>query len=452
MMKSSLLDELRSNIRDNELFSDTDGLLVAVSGGKDSMCLLHCLSKVHKGKIEVAHVNYQLRGRESDLDEETVRNFCDQLGFKVHVKKTPLSADEAGIQEKARSIRYTWFTALLEERALDIVLTAHHLNDQMETVLHHLIRGSGLNGLRGMPFKKGQLIRPFINLPSSQIDEYRESHDIPFREDASNKKSDYTRNFIRNEIISRLDTYFDQLYTGFGTSLKNLKGEYELLQSFVSGWAKSNVVRKGNYYHIPLKEVLSSGNPESLLFQLLEGLLGENEILQLLSPEQAGTMIQKAGFDILRGRTDLIIRPYTYKPLNYKLTKPGVYELPAGHFSIEEEKQAFLTKNNFEEYIPFDPEIFPITIRNWREGDHFIPLGMNGKQKKLSDYFIDEKLHRFEKEEIPLLLDKDRNIIWIMGMRLSEKYRIKAESSKFYKLSYSKSNSKPVSQVFKHFR
>lgn len=451
MMNSSLLDDLRSNIRENELFLDKDRLLVAVSGGRDSMCLLHALSKVHKGKIEAAHVNYQLRGKESDMDEETVREFCKILGIQVHVKKAPLCADEAGIQEKARSIRYTWFTALLEERALDFVLTAHHLNDQMETVLHHLIRGSGLNGLKGMPFKKSQLIRPFINIPSSEINEYRESHDIPFREDASNRKSEYTRNFLRNEIISRLDTYFDNLHAGFGTSLKNLKDEYELLQSLVSEWAKRNVVRKGNYFHIPLTEILSSGNPQSLLFQLMEGLLGENEILQLLSPEQSGSMIQKAGFDILRGRNDLILRPYTYAPLNQKLREAGIYELPAGNFVIEDAPQALLTKNRFEEFIPYEPDIFPLTIRNWQEGDHFKPLGMDGKQKKLSDFFIDEKLHQFEKEEVPLLLDKDHHIIWIMGMRLSENYRVNPESKKFYKLSYSKNKSKPASQIFKHF-
>jgi tRNA(Ile)-lysidine synthase len=448
-MSMSLTTELKATIAEKSLFDKNDGLLIAVSGGMDSMCLLFAINELHKGVIEVAHMNYHLRGMDSDKDEKLVKRICNDLNIKCHTNDEPLIDKSSAIQESARVKRYNWLENLLQDRQLDYIITAHHRDDQFETILHHLVRGSGIKGLNGMDYKTNRIIRPFLDIPKSSIEEYQKSNNIPYREDTSNRSSKYTRNFIRNEVLPLLNNYFQNFEAGFETSIRNIKSEYSLLNTFLHDYSQRNIYSKNAFIHLPLSNQTNPSIITSLLVHLLDHKIQMDEVRQLIEAKQAGTILHKEEFSILKDRHELIIRPYLFEPIELEIRKPGVYKLHKGYLGIEKVDNAYISSNPYSAYVCPPQDFFPLLLRNWQKGDAFPPLGMKGQMKKLSDLFIDDKLHQFEKEEIPILTYED-DIIWVVGMRINDHYKVKENSDPIYKLSYSRRSKDFTSDFFDH--
>ncbi len=415
--------------------------LLAVSGGKDSVVLLHFLH--HLGwDLGVAHANFQLRDAESDEDEGFVRNLAHEFNLPCFSEsfstKTFAEREGVGIQEAARALRYDWLEKIATDHGFDWVVTAHHRDDSIETLLFNFLRGSGLLGLTGIPERNGSVIRPLILAPSTALDAYYRKHRLEHREDSSNATDAYTRNRIRHQLVPLLKT----LNPTFPANLEiNRRHFVEALamQQWASNilWDRWVKQENGRYFleFTPFKE--HKGFARTLLFEWLSpfgfkpGQL--SDILKSLD-RQAGSRFFSPSYELLADRETFILQ---------ERTQGGFYPVlvHAGGESIEFQEGKRLSQRLVEAPEPFDTtkdrilvnaELlqFPLTLRPWQQGDWFCPFGMEGKRKKLQDFYSDLKLNRFEKENIPLLINGDGAIIWVVGFRLDHRFRIQTDTKR----------------------
>lgn len=421
-----MLEKVKSFIKDSELIQENDNILIAVSGGRDSIVLLMLLYNL-KFYIEVAHCNYQLRAAESDADAEFVKGICEKLKIPFHVKRfeTSESAKREGvsIQMKARELRYSWFDELLQNNSLTKVATAHHLEDQLETILINLTRGTGLKGLRGMKAKRDTIIRPLLCVSRDEINDFIYANHIPFREDSSNASGKYFRNKIRHEVIPVLKEINPSLFDAVNNSTKRLKAVEDNWESQYSEWAKNRKIIK--YSEIQPSTI-------SFIQQLLrsKGFSYPN-IEKALSSEKKGRVFSgRNNWMLVSGKNgfELFIDNQTDKK-EYFLDE----DLPI-RLNIEFSTGPIDMKpSGSNAYINADKVQGKLRIRKWEKGDWFIPFGMQGKQK-ISDYFINNKLSLKEKKDSWLLCDSEK-VVWIIGHRSDNRYRINSATKNIYVLT-----------------
>ncbi|TXI64274.1 MAG: tRNA lysidine(34) synthetase TilS [Flavobacterium sp.] len=400
-------------------------LLLAVSGGIDSMVLMHLFQQLNYD-IAIAHCNFQLRGNESDADELFVKseaakfsipNYFIRFDTENYSKKNKLS-----IQLAARKLRYDWFQELLLENQLDYLVTAHHLDDNVETFLINFIRGTGLEGLTGIPAHNGNIIRPLLPFSREEIETYAKANNIQWREDSSNASDKYFRNKLRHDIVPILK----ELNTGFLDSFQNTLHHLQQAESLVNDASKlvyEKVVEvKENQLEIHLKPLLQFKNYKAYLYQWLKEyrFSAWNDIYDLVEA-QSGKQVFSETHILLKDREKLILseRKSTDKsevfiiqsieskvniPLKLRFSKAvNIFETHSNCIFVDENKLKF-----------------PLTIRKWQEGDYFYPSGMNGK-KKLSKYFKDEKYSLLDKENQWLLCSEDQ-IVWVIGKRADNRF------------------------------
>jgi tRNA(Ile)-lysidine synthase len=403
-------------------------ILLAVSGGLDSMVMLDLFRKAGF-PISVAHVNFRLRGAESDRDEAFIADYCSKHGIKLHATAVDTNnyaiAHKLSVQMAAREIRYDWFRQLVREGKGDVVATAHHLDDSIETILLNLLRGSGNEGLTGIPLVNGKVIRPMLFATRLELEEYAASENLAWREDESNQSTDYQRNLVRHRLAPAMHEMNPGLGKTFRRIMTRASGDEELIQFALSAWQTNYLTVAGDQIRIEKAGLDRFKNPEALLLRLLEPY-GFNfatavDIAGSLH-HQSGKMFHSPTHQVVVDRTQLIVtvmRPAS-KPVNIE---SGERTSSFGPFvlAIREQRHSEIVPDPAVAYLDKDKVSFPLQWRTWSEGDYFVPLGMSGR-KKVSDFLVDLKLSVPDKQSVTVIESKNE-IVCLPGFRIDERFK-----------------------------
>ena len=422
-----MLTKFQHHIEQNFLQLKDKKLLLAVSGGVDSMVLLDLFYKL-RFDICIVHCNFQLRGKESDADEMLVRETCQDSYIPYFIESFDTlefaKENKLSIQLAARKLRYDWFQEIIS-LGFDYVLTAHHLDDNVETFLINFTRGTGLEGLTGIPAQNGNIIRPLLPFSREEIENYALENKIQWREDSSNASDKYFRNKLRHNIVPTLK----ELNTGFLDSFQNTLHHLQQSESLVNDASKlvfeKVAEEKENQLEIHLKPLLEFQNYKAYLYQWLKeyGFSAWNDIYDLVEA-QSGKQVFSESHVLLKDREKLILSE------RKEINKSEVFIIESIESKVNIPLKLRFCKavNIFEThsnciFVDENKLKFPLTIRKWQEGDYFYPSGMNGK-KKLSKYFKDEKYSLLDKENQWLLCSEDQ-IVWVIGKRADNRFTSK---------------------------
>lgn len=435
-----MLQDFKLHIEDNFSFLKEKRFLIAVSGGIDSVVLCYLFHAL-KYSFAIAHCNFKLRGEESDEDEDFVKTLGSTLQVEVFTEsfKTENYSKEqkTSIQIAARELRYNWFNKLIKKRNFSYVLTAHHADDNLETFFINLTRGSGIDGLIGIPKKNENILRPLLKFSREEIEKYALKKEIRWREDASNAEQKYLRNKIRHSLIPVLKEIEPNILNTFGKVSKNLSESKSIIDDKIREVSEDLIEKDGDFIKINISKVLNLSNPKNYLYHLLKdfNFTEWNNVKDLLK-SQTGKVISSKTHEILRDRDFLLLQ-------KRKLNKDSKrsYEINLGTYKVNNEFSISVEKNTKNEAVNKKSILvnknlvtFPMIIRKWEVGDFFYPTGMKGK-KKVSKFFKDEKLSKFEKERIWLLCNQKNEIVWIVGKRQDRRFVPSISSKDVLKIS-----------------
>nr|WP_319399303.1 tRNA lysidine(34) synthetase TilS [uncultured Carboxylicivirga sp.] len=405
-------------------------VLVAVSGGADSMALLHLL-KNRRIDISAAHCNFNLRGEESDGDQQLVEAYCAEQNIPLSIKSfdttTYAREHKISIEMAARDLRYNWFNELMAEKGVDVLLTAHHGNDSIETFFLNLVRGTGVKGLSGIQHRNGNIVRPLLDFSRNQIEEYCLQHEIAYRNDSSNSDVKYLRNKIRHEVIPVLEQMNPSFFSTMLTNMEHVHEAEMMLEQVVQRFRDEVLVDEHDRVLIPISKLHLFAEKKTILFEVLRPY-GFNtsvveDVLQHLDGE-SGKQFFSETHRLIKDRHNLLVLPNE--------------EITTDHFWLEEttiespiKVSARLYKKSDDFQFSTNPKLIhldadlvdlPLLFRKWEEGDRFMPLGMM-KFKKISDYFIDNKFSLVDKEQTWLVISGE-DIVWIAGHRIDDRFKI----------------------------
>jgi len=416
---------------DNEFsFLKDKKLLIAISGGIDSVVITHLFDQLHFS-IGLAHCNFKLRGKASDGDEEFVKNLGVQLQIPVFTNSfdtTSIATNQKkSIQITARELRYIWFEKLLQKHGFDYVVTAHHADDNLETFLINLTRATGLKGFSGIPKKNKNIVRPLLTFSRDCIVDFAMQNNISWREDQSNTSTKYVRNKIRHKIIPILKEINPSLLNSFSNTVKHIEESQIIIDAKITA-VKREIFQEKNisgkkYFSLSIAKISNLENPKTYLYQLLKEyhFTEWNDIVGLLTA-QSGKKIHSKTHTLLKDRVTLLL----YKISDFQLTDT-VFQISEHQKKLTEpihlriEKTTQQTNEAGTIYIDKNLISFPLQIRKWQTGDVFFPLGMKGK-KKLSKFFKDEKMSLLEKENTWLLCTSKNEIIWVVNRRKDRRF------------------------------
>ena len=408
--------------------------LLAVSGGLDSMVLLHIFKHLSLN-FEVAHCNYNLREKSSGLDADLVKQTCEKIGIKFHLKAFSHSNfTDKNVQEHTRKLRYEWFDELMPN--FDFLVTAHHLNDSIETFFINLTRGSGMRGLVGIPRHNNYIIRPLLNTNKAELKAFAKEHHILWREDESNQADKYLRNVYRNKVIPAIEEKKPDFEKIMHQNLERLKKSKQLLDYFIDDIQKNVVSKVGKQTKIAFKKLKSYPAKEVVLYELLHQFGFNYEQAQnMLEVAESGKIFLTEKFKAVVDRNEIIIvqrENKTFSPITFHTLD----DLMTDDFFLETGLSQHLPENLSDKryiYLDVDKINFPLRLRKWKEGNSFQPFGMKGR-KKISRFLIDEKIPLPDKENVLVLEDDSQEIIWVVGLRSSEKIKVTGETKKILKL------------------
>lgn len=440
-----MIQLFQKHILKNFPFLQSKNLLIACSGGMDSIVLMHLMYELNFS-ITLAHCNFQLRDKESDLDEKFVLDQGKKFNLPVLTKhfETKINAQKGNksIQMAARDLRYHWFEELIQNNDFDFLLTAHHADDSLETFLINLSRGTGLDGLTGIPVINNKVIRPLLPLTRKQLENYAKQNKLIWREDKSNIETKYLRNKLRHNIIPLLKELNPNFMNSFVGTVENLKGSQQIIKETVHKLKKEIIENNENIIKINISKINRLANPKVYLFELLKeyGFAEWNDIANLLNA-QSGKRIYSSRYRLLKDRSELYLSKITVKTENkeFKIEESRI-EFSNKHFRLKLEKSEKLSfDDNIKRIIYIDKALlkFPLIVRKWEKGDYFYPIGMQGR-KKLSKFFKDEKLSIIDKEETWLLCSANNDIIWIIEKRLDNRFKITNDTTEILKIDYEK--------------
>lgn len=407
--------------------------ILAVSGGADSICMLHAFKYLNLN-ILVLHCNFALRGKESDMDEQFVKRFCDNYGIAHSVKKfdTTGYARKHGIsiEMAARELRYEWFREMKEKKRMDYIVAAHHADDVVETVLINFCRGTGIKGLLGIKPVNGDVLRPLLECSREDILTYIRENKLGYRTDSTNNSLDYTRNKIRHQVVPVLKEINPSLLATMRETCEALKETEEIFNFGIRELQERVWDCEEDEILIHIGKTLSSPAPYTLLYETLRPFgFNKTQIRDILHAHDAtpGKQFFAGDHILVKGRD--YWRLYdAHKQQQEATTIPG-----AGQYTVEGQRfEVFRFPLTADFEIPTDADIacldagkvkFPLTVRHWQAGDYFCPIGMQKSKKKLSDFFTNRKFSARQKQEC-LLLESDEKIAWVIGHRLDDRFKI----------------------------
>jgi tRNA(Ile)-lysidine synthase len=430
------LQSFRSFISRHQLFKPDQKILLAVSGGKDSVLMVH-LFKQAGFDFGIAHCNFQLRADESQRDEAFVKLLAASLDVPFHVThfntKAYAKAHRSSTQMAARDLRYQWFEQIRGQEGYEAIALAHHQNDAIETMLINLTRGTGISGLHGIAPKREHLIRPLLFLSREDIEALIQREQIDYVEDSSNGTDHYARNKIRLKVIPHLKSINPSLERTFAQNIQRFQEAETIIQQTVSDLRKRILQESPAGLRLKIED-LGTLNPQKLLcyellksFNFTESLVGE--LLNALD-KQSGTSFYSTTHRITLDRQQLIITPIEATATSNCIIHPSDGHLDLSYHSLNiQYKEGNTFFKDGKAYVDYDLLIFPLVVRTRQAGDVFVPLGMK-THKKLSNFLVDEKVPLPEKDKIPLILNGNGDIIWVGGMRQDNRYKVSATTKK----------------------
>ncbi len=422
----------------------TEKFLAAVSGGIDSVVLCELCKQVGL-KFSIAHCNFQLRGEESERDEQFVRKLGEKHGVEVFVKKfdTEAFANEKklSIQEAARELRYDWFVQLRKEKGFVFTLLAHHADDNIETLLMNFFRGTGLQGLTAMPeenLDEKYFLRPLLALRRKEIIEFATVHQLQWIEDSSNASSKYTRNFFRNELLPAIKKVYPQVEENLLDNIERFKKANALYQNFVDELKKKVCESFASEIRIPVLKLMKYSDT-SLIYEIIKDYgFGERQVDEVLklADAESGKFIGNDGYQIIKHRNWFIIAPKAVTADTIAIEE-GMENISFNGGRLElkmfAREKFHLQKKESIAQLDLKHIEFPLLLRKWKRGDYFYPLGMR-KKKKLARFLIDQKLPKNQKENI-WVLESNKKIIWVVGMRIDDRFKVMDSTKKVLSVS-----------------
>ena len=435
-----MIEGFKSFVAEQELFADNEPVLLAVSGGIDSMVMLDLFAR-SAYKFEVAHCNFKLRGEASDGDEALVESRCKELNVPFHCRRfdTAAFAKDKGIsiQMAARELRYAFFNELLEKQGLKYVAPAHHLDDKVETVFINLIRGSGISGLRGIPVKNENVIRPLMFAYRSEIEDYQKENKLDFREDESNKEVIYMRNKIRHEIIPLFMELNPSFRGEMTDTMKRLEGTEQIYRQVIELAIREVVSQEQGRYFIDVNKLKMFSPLHQVLYELIS-LFGfkQYDVPNIIKAMDGipGKKFLSQAYQLVIDRDKLIISVIEKKEVFLDILIDEDVELISKPIPLTleriENKGFTIPSEAHVAALDLDRLQFPLILRKWEQGDSFIPLGMKN-HKKLSDFFIDEKISVVDKENIWVITSGDE-IAWVIGHRIADPFKITSATRKVF--------------------
>jgi len=414
--------------------------LLAVSGGLDSIVLAHLFHETRLN-FSIAHFNFSLRGDESEKDMQLVEKLASDFDARYFIKKadTLKESDEKGIsiQMAAREMRYEWFHDICKQNKIDYIVTAHHRNDQVETFFINLARGTGIEGLTGMKLTEGKLFRPLLGFSKTELEQYAKLHQLQWREDESNLSLKYQRNKIRLEIIPEMEKINPAFVTNTAECMERLNAVNIIYRGYVDEKRNHYVVKNEFGYEIDLRELKKEKIALHLLFEFLRTWNFNSKTVKDIFEErkkETGKKFFSTSHRVVNHRGILLITKLIAEDLEtYQVHENDEEVLFPVKLKIEKLPKGEIIKSEKIAQLDLSKIKFPMMIRKWYRGDSFFPLGMKGR-KKLSDFFIDNKYSLVEKENIHVLVAGDQ-VIWVIGKRMDERYKVTENTSRILQLS-----------------
>ena len=437
-----MVKEFTQFVKENQLFDERNKVLLAISGGIDSIAMLRCFKDAGICSFGVAHCNFALRGEDSDADEEFVKKLAKRtkVPFHSHVFDTQAFAEKEkiSIQMAARQLRYAWFARLMADYGYDYVATAHHKNDALETVLFNLVKGTGIAGLHGIKHKSGNVVRPILFADKETIMDFVAEKQLAWREDSSNESRKYARNLIRHEVVPVLKKVNPDLENTFQHTAERIAQVEEIYLAHVAKVEQRAVQKEGSNIFINM-ELLTADKANAVVLHDLIKRYGFNFIqakdiwTKLL--EGAGRIFESPTHQLNIDRAALVISPKDLSDFLPVAVFQNQEEFKDGRlwlkFSQESADGFKISGNKRIAALDLDKLTFPLEIRKWQHGDFFFPLGMK-KKKKLSDFMIDEKIPLNLKREV-FLLTSGNAVVWVVGHRIDDRFKITSETKRVMK-------------------
>lgn len=433
-----LLETFKSFINKEDLFSPKERLLVAVSGGLDSVVLCELCYRAGY-EFTIAHANFQLRGEESMRDETFVAGLGQRYGKEVLVRRFDTSRyaveNKCSIQVAARELRYRWF----EEVHDGPILTAHHQDDNIETLLMNFFKGTGIAGLRAMLSRQGNIVRPLLFATREMLRQFAGGQGLAWVEDSSNASDKYTRNYFRHQLIPMLQTIYPDVMKNLGGNINRFREVEVLYKQAVEQQKRRLLEHKGDEVHIPVLKLQRSKPLSTLVYEIIRdfGFSAQQApaVMGLLD-SGPGKYVISDTHRILKDRNWLIISPHKVAPADHVLVEQGQKKVLFEEGALELQLLTGVEPSSDPSVAWLDASAvqYPLLLRKWRPGDYFYPLGMR-KKKKLARFFIDNKLSLARKEKA-WVLEMDKKIIWVVGMRIDDRYRLGREAKQVLKISF----------------
>ena len=433
-----MISQVQEYISHHKLLSKDSKVIVGLSGGPDSMVLIHILLQLGYECI-AAHCNFHLRGEASYKDAEFVNKWCEEQNVPLKTvsfdTQAYASQNKISIEMAARNLRYNWFEKIRKEHQADAIAIAHHQDDSVETILINLIRGTGIKGLTGIPNKNNYIVRPLLSISRSQIIEYLTNNKIPYVTDHTNEEDIYTRNTLRLRVLPILETINPSVKNSIINTSNNLRETEKIYNGYIVDIIPS--VLKNN--QINIEQLKKTFSPQSILFEILSPLGFTPSVIDDVTNNLdsiPGKIYLSKEYRLLKDREHLIISDIETGEFENEVF--SIYhdsQVLKNPFPVSIRKEKYysgfkIQKRNTILQVDFDKLSFPLTLRKWEKGDWFIPFGMKGK-KKLSDFFTDNKFNLIEKEGT-WVLTSEKEIVWIVNHRVDNRFRITSETKSVF--------------------
>lgn len=430
-----------ANWRDKHFAKQEDTILLAVSGGADSMVMAHLFLNAAI-PFAIAHCNFQLRGAEADGDEQLVKGWAAANGIPFHnirFNTRQVAAEQkTSIQEAARMLRYTWLEEIKQQHTYAAIATAHHANDNAETLLINFFKGTGISGLHGIPEKNGNIIRPMLFATRQEIEQYSAENNIAYRNDSSNTSDKYLRNAVRHNILPVINGYFPSVVGNLNENIERFKQVETVYKTAIQKQIKKLTERRGVDVFIPTLKLAKASPLATICYELFSAYDFTSaqvpHIIELIDAE-SGKFMETEHYKLIKDRNFLIITKKDGRETDNILIDsfPAKIATRDTVFSFATAANHSFSKDETTATIDFDKLELPLLLRKWKAGDYFYPLGMNMKKKKIARFLIDQKIPLHQKEKV-WVLESRKKIIWVAGMRLDERFKLTASSKNILKV------------------